>query len=556
MKPLLALHIGVAAALLGAAHPACALGKDTRLAWWPEGDPSPTLLPANAGPPQTPLGSVWKLFVYSYLAETGATEAPYRCEAGPARAKDEEYCCEPGDSIDRDTALARSCSPYFAPQRLNITADDWSKFWAKHWNPQPPPDWLDKLAQVGPATTVPVAQLLTALRQVPAHARQSARQALMAVAVRDERALAALGSGPRYKTWSWTVNGQRQGGAAGWLLDGTPFWLASSGTSARVLPREAADIAQALPQPTAPDATAFSAQPCVDVHFFSRYPIQQVFQGKTPAAPGAMNGRYRVLFRKGNSVLVDATPPLQLRAGPNGPEIDARLALENYVARVVDREGQAQHPEAARALAVAARSYVLQNATEADGCRRINDDSRTQRVSPNPPSSDARDAAAFTDGLVLTGSPIRYHTERAAPNVMAWQAAVQADEAGQHFVDILRAAYATASFTSVSAASSDADCRPMPQASTWLAQRAPRWQRLLRTEVGYQPPPQAPQVCELQLGAPHADQRRNLIRIREFQSREGRVTLIHEYLHLAFRFHPKGQDEAFVEQWAQRLADL
>jgi uncharacterized protein YfaQ (DUF2300 family) len=205
---------------------------------------------------------------------------------------------------------------------------------------------------------------------------------------------------------------------------------------------------------------------------------------------------------------------------------------------------------------VAARSYVLQNASEADGCRRIDDDSRTQRVSPNPPSQSARAAAAFTDGLVLTGSPIRYHADRAAPNVMAWQAAVQADEAGQHFVNILRTAYSSASFTSVSAAASDADCRPMPQASAWLAERALRWHRLLRTEVGYQALAHPPQVCELQLGAPHADQRRKLIRIREWQSREGRVTLIHEYLHLAFRFHPKGQDEAFVEQWAQRLADL
>jgi hypothetical protein len=73
--------------------------------------------------------------------------------------------------------------------------------------------------------------------------------------------------------------------------------------------------------------------------------------------------------------------------------------------------------------------------------------------------------------------------------------------------------------------------------------------------VGFEPVP-AVQVCELQMGSPHADQRRSLIRIREWRSREGRVTLLHEYLHLAFRHHPRGQDEAFVEAWAQRLADL
>jgi len=31
--------------------------------------------------------------------------------------------------------------------------------------------------------------------------------------------------------------------------------------------------------------------------------------------------------------------------------------------------------------------------------------------------------------------------------------------------------------------------------------------------------------------------------------------LIHEYLHLVFRAHPNGQDESFIEQLAQRLAD-
>ena len=31
--------------------------------------------------------------------------------------------------------------------------------------------------------------------------------------------------------------------------------------------------------------------------------------------------------------------------------------------------------------------------------------------------------------------------------------------------------------------------------------------------------------------------------------------LIHEYLHLAFRDHPNGRDEAFIEQLAGRLVD-
>jgi hypothetical protein len=57
------------------------------------------------------------------------------------------------------------------------------------------------------------------------------------------------------------------------------------------------------------------------------------------------------------------------------------------------------------------------------------------------------------------------------------------------------------------------------------------------------------------MGVPHSDQRRLVIRVREWHSREGRVSLIHEYLHLAFRDHPHGQDEIFIERLAQQLAD-
>jgi uncharacterized protein YfaQ (DUF2300 family) len=96
----------------------------------------------------------------------------------------------------------------------------------------------------------------------------------------------------------------------------------------------------------------------------------------------------------------------------------------------------------------------------------------------------------------------------------------------------------------------------MPQAAAWLVQRQQRWRALLSAQPGYEPSAESVQVCRLAMGMPHSDQRRLVIRVREWASREGRVTLIHEYLHLAFRHHPRGQDEAFIEPLAQRLADL
>ncbi len=549
-----------AAATTGAAPP-------TRLAWLDGGGATMALQRTpQAGtqavpglqqtPPVTPLGSVWKLFVYAYLAgRTQPQEPDYRCTTRQPQA-DDEYCCDPGGSIARDPALAQSCGPYFEPERLGIAAADWRRYWQQ----QDAPAWLLRLDALQPDTEVPVPELLAALRRVPAPARSAARQALLPLGLRDSAVLAALGSGPRFKTWSWRIDGRPAGGAAGWLADGTPFWFGSAGTSRNALQAQAAWIAAQWAQhglaAPPPDATAVAAQPCIDVAFFQRYPIRQVRRvdaADTDAPAGPMRGRYRIAFGNGEQLTITAVPALQLLQGPLGPQITARLPLEDYVARVVDREGDARETQAARALAVAARSYVLQNATEAEGCRRIADDSRNQRVGPNPPSAAARAAATFTEGLVVDGVPVRYHRDQGTPGVMSWQAAVAAGRAGASFDALLRQAYPTGTLAPAQAAG---DCTPLPQARQWLAARQARWRGILRMQAGYEPPGEALQVCQLAMGTPHSDQRRLLIRLREWQSREGRVTLIHEYLHLAFRAHPRGRDEAYIEHLAQQLADL
>lgn len=504
-------------------------------------------------PLRAPLGSVWKLFVYGYLAGRDAREPVYRCDAVQRQA-DDEYCCDPGASIGRDMALARSCGPYFEPARLGLTQADWSRFWQQ----ADAPPWLHRLRASRPETELPVADLLLALDHMPAAARIAARQALLPVSLREDGVLAAFGAGPRMKTWSWRVDGERAGGAAGWLADGTPFWLEGPGTSRTVLRAHAGWVAaqwsaHGLDSARA-DAAVVSAEPCIDVDFFRRYPIASVRRGDgSEAAAGPLRGRYVVSFRNSTRLPIEADTALRLITDRDGPAIVARLPLEDYVARVVDREGQGREVEAARALAIAARTYVLQNASEGEGCRAIADDSRQQRVSPNPPSPAARAAAAFTEGLVLDGAAVRYHTERASPGVMSWRAAVQAGRGGVGFEAILRTAYPG---TALAGVASGSDCEALPQAEGWLKAREQRWRPVLRAEPGFEPPSAPVRVCQLAIGVPYSDQRRLLVRIREWQSREGRVTLIHEYLHLAFRNHPSGQDERYVERLAQRLADL
>jgi uncharacterized protein YfaQ (DUF2300 family) len=504
-----------------------------------------------------PLGSTWKLFVYSYLASTGAQEPVYRC--GSARQEPgDEYCCDPGERIGRDAALQRSCGAYFAPQRLALDATAWQRFWAA----RQAPEWLQSLAALQPATTVPVPAILDALQRVPDAARMAARDALLPNTLREPALLNAVGSGPRFKTWSWAdVHGDRWGGAVGWLADGAPFWLGGPGTGQQVLQRQAARIATTwgkaglLTAP--PDAATLQAQPCVDVRFFSRYPLAQVLRRDgQPAARGPLTGAgpYALRFSNGQSLTVPAQPAMLVTGPPASPRLQARLPLEDYVARVVDREGDAAEPAAAHALAVAARSWLQQNAPAAhgSGCLAVDDDSRAQRVSPRPPGEAARAAAAFTAGWVLRGATVRYALERDDAHLFGWREAVAASRAGQGVEAVLRQAFPTATLAGWQA---DGDCEPLPLAAQWLAERLPRWQRKLRGEVGYEPLDAPPKICRLQWGTPHADLRRSCIWLREWLSRDGRVTLIHEYLHLAFRRHPRGQDETDIERLAQQLAD-
>lgn len=93
----------------------------------------------------------------------------------------------------------------------------------------------------------------------------------------------------------------------------------------------------------------------------------------------------------------------------------------------------------------------------------------------------------------------------------------------------------------------------MEAAETWLMISSMKWQRRLRSESGYEPPGSSVRICALTEGNPYADQQRLRIYARGWRSLEERITLAHEYLHLAFRHHPRGADEVFVERLAREL---
>jgi uncharacterized protein YfaQ (DUF2300 family) len=553
--------ISASLAFAGAVLLACGARAGTadqaELAWLRDGrvemrvlssDGATTAMTATSASARVPLGSLWKLFVFAWLTDTQAQEPEYVC-ANDAQNEEDRYCCTPGESVTRGPALARSCAPYFSPARLGIT----EAAWKAHWSTPGRPRWLLDMASLRPDTLVPVGELLRALAALPEAARNEARAALLQTAVdgygRD--ATAHLGTGIRYKTYSWhRSDGSAFGGAAGWLADGTPFWFGARGSSRSALSTWAPRLAAALPAPRWRDAHDAS---CVDVDFFTRYPIRAVWKADEPvrAKPGELRGRYRIEFDNGNWLAVASRGELVLGEDDGNPSIGARLTVNDYVARVIEREGSAEPVQAARALAVAARSYLVQNAHVESGCWHIADSTRTQRVSPNPPRDAALAAAWFSDGMVLTGATVRYHHDEAGPDRMSWRDAVAQAKEGRSFEAILAAAYPRASLTALDGTR---ECTRLPDAEQWLAQAAAGWNRRLRGEPGFEPP-QSPVVCALAEGNPYSDQQRIRIYVRGWRSLNDRMTLAHEYVHLALRFHPNGADEAYVERLARQLIE-
>lgn len=496
-------------------------------------------------PAATPLGSLWKLFVHAYLVDSARPVADYRCTG---RAPSEEaYCCAPGETIGRDAALAQSCGLYFTPSRIGVTRLEWRAYWSRRGSAVP--EWLLDLDKLTPATEVSVPSLLAALAAIDGAARHGATAALQQVTLqpRARPLLSHLGNALRVKTWSWRdTRARRIGGFAGWQADGTPIWLRGPGTSATVIERAAPWLEGKLPEALPPDDA------CVQVRFFARYPLSEVLLDGLPAAPGPLRGHVETRFQNGQRLRFEGVGSLSLSRAGNQVRIEGRLGLDDYIARVVQREAAPAPVEAARALAVAARTYLARHAGHGAGCYEIDDDSRTQRVSPAPPSAGALAAARWSSGLVLSGVAGRYHLTKSGPGQLAWKDAEAWARKGLRWDEILERAYGTAGFAPLG--ESDAgECHPLPPAEAWLAGQQKAWRIRLAALPGFEPPRSLPRICRLDHGNPYADIDRGRIYATGVGSANERLSLAHEYLHFALANHPLGRDEDFVEGTARKL---
>ncbi len=502
------------------------------------------------------LGSLWKLVAYAQWAESRVPEAAYRCVG---RKKDEVYCCQSGESIDRATALVRSCGLYFSSERVP---------WAVSAGPaisQAPASIAAAIynRSLGPQTEVALGPWLQWLAAWPRALKEQAQADLLGYWLQGAgtSALAQVGSQLRVKTFTREGQGSdasvyRVAGASGWAHGAIPVWFSGAGTSALVVPQVAKQVLATLAT-DAPIGQASLDGACVHVAYFARYPIEKISplgSAQLPATGSALKGAYRVLFQSGQSIDIQSQGELRWQASPSGPRIEGELPLDEYVARVLDREASPEPAQAAWALAVAARSYVLTQGESARGCTAIADSSRTQRVAPRPASAGARSAAAATSGLVLRGGYAvmgQYHQNKAADGILSWASAVQQARSGGGFTDILTQAYPKASVASAYAQGVLA-CEALPSAEQWLAKQRRQWQALLSAQAGYADPG-AVQICRLSAGRPHARAGTQRIDVSGFQTLEERIAIAHEYLHLAFARHPNSRDEDFIESLARRL---
>ncbi|MFO1494136.1 MAG: DUF2300 domain-containing protein [Lysobacterales bacterium] len=527
---------------LGWAQALAAGSAGLELAVWQQGRTQLLLGgPGDISTLTTPLGSLWKLYVHAWLVDTAAADAPYRCRGG---VREEVYCCEVGEEIHRDQALVRSCGLYYEARRAEIDRADWSSYWrARH-----APDWLVALDELQPGTQVPVDTLLATLADLPAQVEL--RRVLLDVSVtaRDPAVIGHLGGVLRAKTWSWRDPldpARRIGGFAGWLVDGTPVWARAAGSSQQVLSKHALALAAAL-RP----AQSLDAGECVDVRLFARYPIRRVLQNGRGVRPGALQGRYTVEFANGNTLDISSLGETFLAQSGGVPELHARISREDYVARVIDREADARQTEAARALAVAIRSYLKQNAGHQGSCLTMQDSSAQQRVAPRPASPAARAVAASTADLILADVPVRYHLDQSADGQLNWTAAQARAAQGARFDQILREVWPRGSLSRWDGAS--ASCRRLEQAAEWLKRSLSGWRARLDQEPGYAPTREF-DVCLLRYGRPYVDRERRRLYVRGLQSLQDRLDLTHEYLHLAFSAHPNGLREDYIEGLAQTL---
>jgi uncharacterized protein YfaQ (DUF2300 family) len=112
------------------------------------------------------------------------------------------------------------------------------------------------------------------------------------------------------------------------------------------------------------------------------------------------------------------------------------------------------------------------------------------------------------------------------------------------FFSVLLTTAATAAFGAA------LPCKPNAALGAWLTVKAGEWESRLAQIPGYEKTGPI-HVCPVPGGGPRSDG--EYIYLPPLTGDEERLSLAHEYVHLALRHHPLSRDEGFVEQTARVL---
>ncbi|MES2964344.1 MAG: DUF2300 domain-containing protein [Bdellovibrionota bacterium] len=498
----------------------------------------------SKGELKTPLGSLWKLFVYAHQAETGAHESSYTCRGTDP---EEMFCCKVGESIDREQALARSCAPYFAPERLRLDEKKWESLWAD--KVVSAPGWLTDLKKLKPETVVSVDELLRVLvameNKLASFDRIEAATVGTVVTGTARNSLKTYGSTLRVKTFTWRDEKTKDridelgftGGFAGWMPDGSAIWVSRAGHGRDAFQSELQTIVSRHMQT--------NDEGCVVVKYFDRHPVASI----SPAGE-RLRGPTKIRFKSGSSLSFDGDGSLLVERKSASIGVSARLGMNEYVARVLEREVKTMPLDAARAFAIAIRTYLHQNSKKVGECLHIADSSHLQRVSPSAASAEALSIARWSERLVLSRvSKLRYHSTTEGPNRMSWLQAKGLAESGYSMSEILSTAYPSGVIAYGDFATEE--CRPNEAAAQWITEQSKRWRRRLVAEPGFETPDRL-KVCA-SVAQVFADLDAQEIFVPKIRTADDEISAAHEYLHIGFRSHPRGQDERFIEKMARSL---
>ncbi len=483
---------------------------------------------------KAPLGSLWKLFVHAYLLEKGERPGPYLCKG---QQTEESFCCHKGEKIDLTGALAKSCGLYYEEKQTNIRDREWRSFWKDQHLPF---TWLGQ-KQLRPETIVRVSELLESLNQLRTFKSfPTLKEHLFGVLSKGtlKDSMPLLGTQYFVKTWTWGESSTRNliGGVAGWTQEGTSFWMKGQGLGREVMTQHASTLSRLLPRSSYDDAAQ------VRVHFFRKYALKKVIQTTSGQIlqSGPLNGNIRIMFQNGNTLDFIADGSLQL----HNNQLTGLFSQDEYVARVLEREALVTPIEAARAFSVLIRTYLFERGKVLNGKIEIEDSTWFQRVSPSVPSQEALNISRFTHDLILTGKSLNHGDEM-------WNSFKGKALNGKNFAQILESTFPKHQLV-LKNDQREMDCRRLRVAERYLEHALKRWRRSLVLEPGHEEVNDV-HVCELSFSRPFSDLRKNRIYLHFDESQEARVTLAHEYLHLAFKHHPRTSDERFIENLAQKL---